>query len=896
VHVSRGASVDGLDVLRILAAGQASRTPSMEAVDVVRVVDEDGERELDGEPEAVVVLDKAKSPRDVEVDMGSLDVEDIEEVDGVREDDDAIVVKVESVDDGDDSDDETDDEDTGSVIEKPEPENGISGNTKSTEVSSEEEDQSIAELIALPSRLGDRIRSKTSDYRADSVSHSSSDSHRVPGLMSSGRSISMSAEIEASTSAKSGPGKCSSPEARRTKTNGVVTAARTKSVGEDSADLAAPTAKNRRPSRGAEASTSLGHGRMNRFGLGIKSLRRKESDHRRNPSVGNGAELAAAVEDDVDRDMARNRSITSQDASPDHSGLDRVDSSARSSIFTKLTSRSRSRNSTASTSGSAKSIPEVDSQKSRSLKNTVATLAPTWTTSGLGAPNGTPSPHGNFSFLECVVELLRGALLLRRRKLIKVKEVWVWVSEDMAALHWRVGSVGSGETPTQSTSSRNGIVLLRTVRKVKGYGEIVYVEFGEAGDHFELMFPSKEQAARWISGLSCLVPSSAQIKSNYAKKVDLSNYNLFMDTWKGKPLLQRKRVAEYILLGTIGRGSFGKVKLAISVKDKHFCAIKVLSKTMIRRQARTASFDVRDHRDLGIGNNREIAIMKKLDHPNILGLKAVFDDEESDFLFIVLEYMPGGYVMNSSKLKGAAPLSEDRCREVFVHALSGLEYLHRNRIVHRDLKPENLLTKSDGTVKISDFGAAKYYELEGGPSFGDEVQEPPMFAGNVMKDSGRTTVGTPAFTAPELCLSDKAPVQESPEYYAADLWSLGASVYYMAYGQGPFLADSVFHMYDAICTKELKFPEEPKLSPGFKDLMRQILVKQPSKRISISDIWKSDWVQEGAQQGLVRQTSYGWGETIKITEEDMHNAVLSVKTLLHLNHRPTLVDRLATAG
>uniref|UniRef100_A0A7S1XCN7 Protein kinase domain-containing protein n=1 Tax=Compsopogon caeruleus TaxID=31354 RepID=A0A7S1XCN7_9RHOD len=494
--------------------------------------------------------------------------------------------------------------------------------------------------------------------------------------------------------------------------------------------------------------------------------------------------------------------------------------------------------------------------------------------------NQSSQPHGGSdsspSLLECICRLLQGSVAFKKKKYLKVCEVRLWVSEDFKALQWEAG-YGTGKIEIQ----------LATVKKLKCSSDSIYLEYGDS-EHIEFAFPSRDESCQWTSGLSCLLPPTVQIRSNLAN-LSPPNYNLLLDSWNGKPLVSRKRIFEYIFLGTIGQGRFGKVKLAISMKDMKFYAVKVLDKTMIRRQQRGSSFEAHAYstEQLGLGNNREIAIMKKLDHPNILRLKAVFDDEEANSLYMVLEYMPGGCVMKSTKTQGADPLPEDRCRSIFIQALSGLEYLHRNFIVHRDIKPDNLLCKLDGTIKLSDFGTAKYYATSARDNTNQAGAEvmlgfPP--SAGAFKDSGRTTVGTPAFLAPELSLSPLAPRAASPECYSADVWSLGATLFYIVFGRVPFLADSVFQMYDSICSGELTFPDSPRTSSELKTLLRRILEREPSKRITIAEIWRSSWVREGlkSDEYLVSNNNR-WGETVRVTEEDIHSAVLSVRNLIHLN-------------
>lgn len=100
---------------------------------------------------------------------------------------------------------------------------------------------------------------------------------------------------------------------------------------------------------------------------------------------------------------------------------------------------------------------------------------------------------------------------------------------------------------------------------------------------------------------------------------------------------------------------------------------------------------------------REVAIMKKLEHPNVVRLVEVIDDPSYRKIYLVQELVAGGPVHRS----GAEPLAQERARQLFRGMLSGLEYLHAQHIVHRDIKPENVLVTGDGTAKITDFGVSR---------------------------------------------------------------------------------------------------------------------------------------------------------------------------------------------
>ncbi|EIW69453.1 hypothetical protein TREMEDRAFT_71635 [Tremella mesenterica DSM 1558] len=145
---------------------------------------------------------------------------------------------------------------------------------------------------------------------------------------------------------------------------------------------------------------------------------------------------------------------------------------------------------------------------------------------------------------------------------------------------------------------------------------------------------------------------------------------------------------------------------------------------------------------------KEIAIFKKVNHPNVVRMKEIIDDPESSKLFMILEYCEGGEV-HWTEDDGSPALTLLETRRIFRDTLLGLEYLHHQGIIHRDIKPSNLLWAADGTVKISDFGCSHYSEAlrtaatQAGPEGESWVDDVEL----------AKTAGSPAFFAPEMCYS-----------------------------------------------------------------------------------------------------------------------------------------------
>jgi [calcium/calmodulin-dependent protein kinase] kinase len=203
--------------------------------------------------------------------------------------------------------------------------------------------------------------------------------------------------------------------------------------------------------------------------------------------------------------------------------------------------------------------------------------------------------------------------------------------------------------------------------------------------------------------------------------------------------------------------------------------------------------------------------MKKLDHPNLVSLIEVLDDPREDSLYMVMEMCKKGVVMKVGLDERADPYPDEKCRCWFRDLLLGIEYLHAQGIVHRDIKPDNCLITDDDVLKVVDFGVSEMFE----------------------KNSEMLTAksaGSPAFLPPELCVAKHGDISGK----AADIWSMGVTLYCLKYGRIPFERAGIFDLYEAIRDEVPALDRES--DENFQDLMSRILEKNPAKRIRMSEL------------------------------------------------------------
>lgn len=261
---------------------------------------------------------------------------------------------------------------------------------------------------------------------------------------------------------------------------------------------------------------------------------------------------------------------------------------------------------------------------------------------------------------------------------------------------------------------------------------------------------------------------------------------------------------KFVPKNAIGRGQFSKVYAGIDLQTDLKVAIK-------RIDLSTAD-DV-----IKVRVSEEIRIMTSLDHSNVVKTFDVgFEERQganrSLIVYIVMEYCSGG---DFAKFINRNPMKESKARYYVHQLMKGLQYLRERSILHRDLKPANLLLSDDNqTLKIADFGFARYLE-----------------------DARMTTTmcGSPLYMAPEVLFGQSYNGK-------SDLWSVGVILYQCVFGKMPF--DGVIdyaQLLQFLRDKTIIYPKNVHISPECIDLLCGLLQKQPRFRLDWDGFFYHRW-------------------------------------------------------
>ena len=241
----------------------------------------------------------------------------------------------------------------------------------------------------------------------------------------------------------------------------------------------------------------------------------------------------------------------------------------------------------------------------------------------------------------------------------------------------------------------------------------------------------------------------------------------------------------------IGSGGYSACFKAFSIKYQQLFAVKVLDLSLNHSQSRSTSY------------MNEINALTHITHPNIIELFEYFT--ESNYLFIVLEYCPGGDLL--SYIRNNGPLAEGPLSTFIKIIADALRFLHNQGYAHLDFKPSNILLDKNGRPKIADFGLCQHFE-------------PGQYC--------REFFGSPAFTSPEIVK------HQNFDPFKADVWAFGVTVYYISTGEYPFNPQNIISLRSEICSCAFSLP--PSLSPPARAVINGALTENPAERPTIQGI------------------------------------------------------------
>uniref|UniRef100_A0A8D0ATU5 BR serine/threonine kinase 2 n=1 Tax=Sander lucioperca TaxID=283035 RepID=A0A8D0ATU5_SANLU len=261
-------------------------------------------------------------------------------------------------------------------------------------------------------------------------------------------------------------------------------------------------------------------------------------------------------------------------------------------------------------------------------------------------------------------------------------------------------------------------------------------------------------------------------------------------------------VGPYRLEKTLGKGQTGLVKLGIHCVTCQKVAIKIVNREKLSESVLMKV-------------EREIAILKLIEHPHVLKLHDVYENKK--YLYLVLEHVSGGELFDYLVKKGR--LTPKEARKFFRQIMSALDFCHSHSICHRDLKPENLLLDEKNNIRIADFGMASL-------QVGDSLLE--------------TSCGSPHYACPEVIRGEKYDGRK------ADVWSCGVILFALLVGALPFDDDNLRNLLEKVKLGVFHMPHF--IPPDCQNLLRGMIEVDATKRLTLEQIQKHIWYIGGKNE------------------------------------------------
>jgi NIMA (never in mitosis gene a)-related kinase len=298
----------------------------------------------------------------------------------------------------------------------------------------------------------------------------------------------------------------------------------------------------------------------------------------------------------------------------------------------------------------------------------------------------------------------------------------------------------------------------------------------------------------------------------------------------------------YTALNFLGSGGFGEAYFVRSNKTLKNYVMKSINFELLTEENRKYTIN-------------EAFLLKKIDHPNIIKFKEVFEVQKPYNQFnIIMEYAEKGDLNKFLQINIEKKIffPEQLLLDWLCQICTALKYLHYKKIIHRDIKPANIFMNNLNQIKLGDFGISKNLKTYG-------------FASSF--------VGSTYYMAPEI-------VDGENYSFEADIWALGVTFYELMNLKKPFRAN-----YPAIYL-EIKTKEVEEInniySKEFKDLIYQMLNKEPNKRPKADDILRKQFIQDKIKDFVSKQTNY---KNNNISNQNIKSEIGFNKRLINRKYR-----------
>ena len=317
--------------------------------------------------------------------------------------------------------------------------------------------------------------------------------------------------------------------------------------------------------------------------------------------------------------------------------------------------------------------------------------------------------------------------------------------------------------------------------------------------------------------------------SNKVKINNVKNRFLPIPESVTKGLEPEPKISDFQILKELGAGSFGHVYLVSHKITKAQYAIKAIDKRDKSNQNEKPYF------------RREIEVMYKIHHPNVVKLFGHFED--NNYCYFIMEYIEKGNIYNLIPHDGKKKLNTKIVASLIKDVISAVYYLHHMKpiIIHRDIKPENVLLGEGLVSKLTDFGWSNYMQED---------------------EKRKTVCGTPIYLAPEI-------IKEEGHDEKVDIWCIGVLLFELITGNVPFQGNDLESLKENILHLRIAWPKD--INTDAKNLIKKILKLDPGSRISLEEMLQHPFISKhfpNAINSLIKPGDQGEYPTFIINKDD----------------------------
>ena len=317
--------------------------------------------------------------------------------------------------------------------------------------------------------------------------------------------------------------------------------------------------------------------------------------------------------------------------------------------------------------------------------------------------------------------------------------------------------------------------------------------------------------------------------SNKVKINNVKNRFLPIPESVTKGLEPEPKISDFQILKELGAGSFGHVYLVSHKITKVQYAIKAIDKRDKSNQNEKPYF------------RREIEVMYKIHHPNVVKLFGHFED--NNYCYFIMEYIEKGNIYNLIPHDGKKKLNTKIVASLIKDVISAVYYLHHMKpiIIHRDIKPENVLLGEGLVSKLTDFGWSNYMQED---------------------EKRKTVCGTPIYLAPEI-------IKEEGHDEKVDVWCIGVLLFELITGNVPFQGNDLESLKENILHLRIAWPKD--INTDAKNLIKKILKLDPGSRISLEEMLQHPFISKhfpNAINSLIKPGDQGEYPTFIINKDD----------------------------